>query len=336
MATASYDGDGMRASAASTPSGGGSTTEHFVWDETGSTPQLLMDSTNAYLYGPGSTPIEQVNLSTGTVKYLVSDALGSVRGIVNSSGSLGDSTTYDAWGNPETTGGLTSDTPIGFAGSYTDPTGLLYLINRYYDPATGQFLNVDPLVDATGAPYFYTGDDPVNGTDPTGMCGQLGPGEVGPFIPCDQYLSGVSASNEQLKNLINQLYRPGAKVGDGGTGDMLREESKNPDWDGNLSDLGHWTKVNDRINELSRLLRRGNLCEEDRPIAENLLEDLENAKATAELASDAVSLGLPPDATPGEIENVSVDSEEIAGDLGEANGALGEAEGFFGDLGEFG
>jgi len=40
---------------------------------------------------------------------------------------------------------------------------------------------VDPLVDETGQPYAYTGDDPVNGVDPTGqisagtICGEDGP-----------------------------------------------------------------------------------------------------------------------------------------------------------------
>lgn len=43
-------------------------------------------------------------------------------------------------------------------------------VGRYYDPATGQFLSVDPLVDETGQPYAYTGDDPVNGVDPSGLC----------------------------------------------------------------------------------------------------------------------------------------------------------------------
>jgi hypothetical protein len=42
--------------------------------------------------------------------------------------------------------------------------------NRYYDPATGQFLSVDPLVNETGAPYSYAGDDPVDEADPTGLC----------------------------------------------------------------------------------------------------------------------------------------------------------------------
>jgi hypothetical protein len=48
-------------------------------------------------------------------------------------------------------------------------------IERYYDPATGQFLSVDPLVSSTGEPYAYARDDPVNGSDPNGLhlaCGE--------------------------------------------------------------------------------------------------------------------------------------------------------------------
>jgi RHS repeat-associated protein len=41
-------------------------------------------------------------------------------------------------------------------------------VGRYYDPTTGQFLSVDPLVGETGQPYAYTKDDPVNATDPLG------------------------------------------------------------------------------------------------------------------------------------------------------------------------
>ena len=32
------------------------------------------------------------------------------------------------------------------------------------------FLSVDPIVDQTGQPYSYAGDDPINQTDPLGLC----------------------------------------------------------------------------------------------------------------------------------------------------------------------
>ena len=173
MSAASYDGDGLRANATSTPTGGGATTQTFVWDTNRSIPALLMDSDSAYIYGPGSTPIEQVSLSGGTVRYLLSDLLGSVRGVVSSTGTLTASTAYDAWGNPETSGGLTTYTPFGYAGGYTDATGLNYFIDRYYDPTTGQFLTLDPLVDQTAAPYAYVDGDPVNQVDLNALGGGL-------------------------------------------------------------------------------------------------------------------------------------------------------------------
>jgi hypothetical protein len=43
------------------------------------------------------------------------------------------------------------------------------VVDRYYDPATDQFLSVDPDVAETGEPYAFTGDDPLNATDPLGM-----------------------------------------------------------------------------------------------------------------------------------------------------------------------
>ena len=160
MTAATYDGNGLRASATT-----GGTTQNFTWDGS----QLLMDSGNAYIYGTGTTPAEQVNLATGQVSYLATDHLGSVRAVIASTGSISASTSYDAWGNPETAGGLTSYSPFGYAGGYTDATGLIYLINRYYDPVTGQFLSVDPADAATGQPYAYANGNPVSLTDPTGL-----------------------------------------------------------------------------------------------------------------------------------------------------------------------
>jgi hypothetical protein len=54
---------------------------------------------------------------------------------------------------------------------------------RIYDPATAQFLTVDPLVSATHEPYIYAGDNPPTYKDRSG----LGIEEIfegGSSIPC--------------------------------------------------------------------------------------------------------------------------------------------------------
>ena len=84
MTAATYDGDGLRTSA-TTNSGG---TQDYVWNTLPEVPQMIQDSTNAYIYAVGTAPAEQVSLSTGTVTYLITDSLGSVLGTVNSSGTL--------------------------------------------------------------------------------------------------------------------------------------------------------------------------------------------------------------------------------------------------------
>lgn len=168
MDDAAYDGTGMRTSAVFTPDGGAGVTERYVWNGD----RLLMDSGNAYIYvnqGQGDAPVEQVNLATGTATYLIADRLGSVRGTVDTTGTLTGTTGYDAWGNPQAPGGLTATTPFGYAGGYTDSDGLIYLANRYYDPATGQFISIDPQLSMTQQPYAYANDDPVNAKDPNGL-----------------------------------------------------------------------------------------------------------------------------------------------------------------------
>lgn len=62
-----------------------------------------------------------------------------------------------------------ASTPWGFGEGYTDGTGLLYLIHRYYDPGSGQFVSVDPALSQTEQPYAYANDDPLNMHDPSGL-----------------------------------------------------------------------------------------------------------------------------------------------------------------------
>ena len=178
-----YNANGLRMSQTSP----GGTTEQFTWNTHSSIPQLLMDGSNAYIYGPqgtalGTAPVEQISLSApnsqSSVTYLVSDPEGA-RLTFNSSGTITAGATYSAYGNV-IAGGLSNVTPFGYAGGYTDPTGLIYLVNRYYDPSTGQFLSVDPLVGITDQPYQYVGGDPVNLTDPLGLWWCMPQGASGP------------------------------------------------------------------------------------------------------------------------------------------------------------
>ena len=49
-------------------------------------------------------------------------------------------------------------------------TYITYLNNRHYDPTTGVFISVDPLVTMTGQPYIYGAANPVTFSDPSGLC----------------------------------------------------------------------------------------------------------------------------------------------------------------------
>ena len=93
--------------------------------------------------------MEQINNSTGTVLYLHHDQQGSTRLLTGSTGKTEATFTYDAYGNKTGSTG-TNTTPMGYDGQYTNTdTGLIYLRAREYDPATAQFLSVDPEVEQT-------------------------------------------------------------------------------------------------------------------------------------------------------------------------------------------
>jgi RHS repeat-associated protein len=119
------------------------------------------------VYGPSELSVEQIS-SGGTVTYLHHDQAGSTRLLTGSTGTVTGKCTYGAYGSSTCEG--TTTTPLGFDAQYTSSdTGLVYLRNRVYDPATAQFLTVDPLEAITGEPYGYTADNPLNASDPSGL-----------------------------------------------------------------------------------------------------------------------------------------------------------------------
>ena len=180
----SYDADGHR-----TASSNNGVTNAFIWD-TGAS-QLLADSTHDYVYLQGSvSPDLQINLATGTVDLLIQDQNANTRGVVqvtgaNSAlnGTIVNYTDYDAYGNAITqsggsinpggmsNGGVSTDisTSFAFGAGYWDASNLTYLVHRYLDNETGQFISVDPLVDHTRQAYVYAGDEAISQLDVMGL-----------------------------------------------------------------------------------------------------------------------------------------------------------------------
>jgi RHS repeat-associated protein len=164
-ASYAYDGDGLRAS--KTVAG---VTSQFAWNVSGSEPMVLNDGSASYIYGPGGAAVEEITAS-GAPLYIHRDQLGSTRLVSDPSGNVMTSYQYDPYGGLTAVGGIPS-TPLGFAGYYMDAeSGLSYLVTRYYDATTGQFLSVDPAVGVTRSPYGYVDGNPLSRRDPTGLWG---------------------------------------------------------------------------------------------------------------------------------------------------------------------
>lgn len=160
-ASYAYDGDGLRQSKTV-----GNTAEPFVWDLAEGIPLTIQDGSTKYVTGLGGLPLEQVNGTT--VLYYYQDPLGSTRALLDGSGKTQATYVYDPYGNVTSKTGTVTN-PFQFAGQYTDSeSGLQYLRARYYEPATAQFLTVDPIVGLTQQPYSYASDNPVNVLDPLG------------------------------------------------------------------------------------------------------------------------------------------------------------------------
>lgn len=73
-----------------------------------------------------------------------------------------------------------------------------------------------------------------------------------------------------LERFVDQVYRPGASVGDGGTADKLIAEF----YEGNSR---HLPKAKERLNGINKIIDSGNLGLNDLDLAEALRDDLENA-----------------------------------------------------------
>jgi hypothetical protein len=101
---------------------------------------------------------------------------------------------------------------------------LVFVLNRYYDPTSEQFLSIDPAVATTDQPYVFTNDDPLNAEDPLGMrsipCLGTWVKESSGFVGCENInheskastlalieaaLSGLDLTGKETKALAEEI-----------------------------------------------------------------------------------------------------------------------------------
>jgi RHS repeat-associated protein len=107
----------------------------------------------------------------GTEAWYLADHLGSVRGLMNNSGSLIDALTYDAYGNISSESSPASGDRLKFAGGeYQANLGWYRFGTRWLDPGPARWTSPDPLGLAPDSnPYRYAFNAPSNLADPTGL-----------------------------------------------------------------------------------------------------------------------------------------------------------------------
>jgi len=157
----------------------------------GTTTTFLYDGVNliAEYNGNATTPLRRYIHGTGTdnpmiwlegsdttaVRFFYTDYHGSVIGYADGAGNLAQLYKYGPYGEPRDVNN--ADNWSGSRFRYTGQTmlyeaRLYYYKARVYDPKWGRFLQTDPIGSKDDLDlYAYTGDDPVNKADPTGLDG---------------------------------------------------------------------------------------------------------------------------------------------------------------------
>jgi len=137
-----------------------------------------------YAYGAGTNDVlGQMNVAAATRTTLVPDIQGSFIASMASNATTFSKANFLPYGeNSASTSGT-----FRYTGSRIDPetvatsqpSGIYYMRARAYSPQWGRFIQVDPIGYQGGINlYAYTGNDPVNQTDPMGLqaCAAVGSG----------------------------------------------------------------------------------------------------------------------------------------------------------------
>jgi RHS repeat-associated protein len=307
--TLAWNGDGTLSEAAVTPSGGSEQDTWYVYDadgnllltaDPGTTTLYLADEeltlnsstgtvTGTRYYSIGGTTIA-TRAGASSVAYLAGDQQGTESVAISASTLAITSRYYDPYGNSRgTTGSGFPDGEKGFIGGTDDTaTGLTNLGDREYQPASGEFISTDsilePYVPQDLSPYAYAEDNPATLSDSSGNSSTpipLGcpPGSKQQVEDCalqqqSEECPGCTAPgtgkyyvNDTPINIPQELpedYRPfdssnaWVKYGDQGMDDTTIEELgigvlwlQHKDYDIAADLINHWTDASGTAYQLS-------------------------------------------------------------------------------------
>jgi len=181
-----YDGDGNRVSETT----GGVTTKYLIDSLNPTGYAQVLDElvsgavTKTYTYGLQGISENQLVGSTWTPSFYGYDGHGNVRFLTSTTGVLGNTYQFDAFGMPIASAGTTANTYLYSGERFDQNIGLYHLRARYYNQGTGRFETMDPgrnraccalhlqqedIFDPrTLHKYVYAANNPVNASDPTG------------------------------------------------------------------------------------------------------------------------------------------------------------------------
>jgi len=155
IARYTYYVDGLRKSKSAN-----NKTTYFIWLDGNMVYEFTGTESNTYTYGHRLLFSEEY-------KYIL-NAHGDVEVLIESDNTFVHRYRYDAFGN-ELNPSASDTNPFRYCAEYYDlETEQIYLRNRYYQPVTGRFTQLDPIRDGLNW-YAYCVNNPVVFVDPSGL-----------------------------------------------------------------------------------------------------------------------------------------------------------------------